>query len=165
MSRSSRELAAILGEGALCAALAVALSKISLFEGPMGGSVDLELAPLIVFAWRRGPILGACLGALGGAASGLVHQFVYSPAQALLDYPLAYACTGLSAVERGDAGRVAGLALACACQLACSVASGVLFFAEYAPPDQGPFVYSLIYNASILVPKYILSGIVAWIFR
>ena len=48
--RSSRTV--VLVEGALCIALSIVLSYIRLFRMPQGGSVNLELVPLILFAWR-----------------------------------------------------------------------------------------------------------------
>ena len=38
----------------------------------------------------------------------------------------------------------------------CAFLSGVIFFAEYAPEGQSPFVYSLLYNASYMVPEILI---------
>lgn len=164
-SRSTlRKTILILLEGGLCIAAAMVLSRISLFSVPQGGNVDLELAPLIFFTWRRGALWGCGVGALSGLCVGLLDPYIYNLAQGFLDYPLAYACVGLTPLFRRDLwGYVWGLHLAGACNLLCHVASGVLFFAQYAPEGQSPLFYSLIYNASFLLPKYVLSGIVAWI--
>lgn len=163
-SRVSRPAIACMVEGALCVALAVVLAKLDLFQLPQGGSVDLELVPLLLFAWRWGARRGIGVGALSGVVRILLGAHVYHPVQAVLDYPLAFACTGLAGLmPRRAVGRAVGTALACACQLACHVASGAIFFAQYAPEGQGPLMYSLIYNGSIIVPKYVLSTIVAWI--
>lgn len=149
MPHSFRNTMLIMLEGALCAAVAVALSRLPLFEVPQGGSVDLELAPLLVFAWHRGALWGCGVGALSGMGSGLLGSSIYAPVQGFLDYPLAYACTGLAALfRRRRLGYVWGLLLAAACQLLCHVVSGVIFFAQYAPEGQSPLVYSLIYNGS-----------------
>ena len=32
----------------------------------------------------------------------------------------------------------------------------MIFFAEYAPEGQSPFVYSLLYNASYMVPEILI---------
>ena len=60
--RSSRTV--VLVEGALCIALSIVLSYIRLFRMPQGGSVNLELVPLILFAWRRGLCWGCGAGVL-----------------------------------------------------------------------------------------------------
>jgi len=38
-----------------------------------------------------------------------------------------------------------------------SVISGVVVFASYAPEGQNPLIYSLIYNASYMLPEMLLT--------
>ena len=58
---------------------------------PQGGSVSLELLPIIFIAVRRGVVPAAVTGLLYGLLQlGLPGAFVYHPAQAALDYPLAF---------------------------------------------------------------------------
>ena len=57
--------------------------------------------------------------------------------------------------------RALSLIVAALGQITCSVISGVVFFAQYAPEGQNPLVYSIMYNAPVLGAKYLLSGIVA----
>lgn len=149
----------IMIEGALCIALSIVLSKINLFEMPQGGSVDFELVPLLLFTYKRGLKWGARAGALTGIVKILLGGYVYNVIQAVLDYPLAYAFVGLAAFHP----MILGLILAAAGQTACSVISGVVFFASYAPEGQSPLAYSLAYNVPVLGVKYILSGIAALI--
>lgn len=151
--------ASVMVEGALCIALSVVLSNLRIFRMPQGGSVNLELVPLIVFAWRHGLAWGTGAGVLTGVLNILFGGYVMHPVQALLDYPLAYGVMGLSALIPGwpFAGFLAG-GLA---QFACHVLSGVIFFSEYAK-GANPWIYSSVYNASFLAPKLILSGVVAW---
>ena len=49
-------------------------------------------------------------------------------------------------------GVVAGIAL----RMICHVLSGVIFFAEYAG-EQNPWVYSIVYNGSYLLPEAIIT--------
>ena len=57
---------AVMIEGALCIALCIVLEKINIFAMPQGGSVDFELIPLLLFAYRRGMKWGIQAGALTG---------------------------------------------------------------------------------------------------
>ena len=163
MSSSSRSTTAAMVEGALCVALAVALSKFNLFALPQGGSIDLELVPLLLFAWRRGLKWGCGAGALAGVVKILMGGYILNPVQAVLDYPLAYACTGLAALFPHWGKRVVGTVLAAAGQIACHVVSGAIFFAQYAPEGQSPWAYSIAYNTPVISLKYALSAVAAYI--
>jgi thiamine transporter len=41
--------------------------------------------------------------------------------------------------------------------------SGILFWSAYAPPQLGPVLYSAFYNASFLIPEFIISGILIYL--
>lgn len=146
-------------EGALCIALALVLTKLNLFAMPQGGSVDLELVPLLLFAYRRGPKLGILIGVLTGIMKVLTGSYVLNPVQLVLDYPLAYAFAGIAAFYP----RFLWLILAALGQLASHVISGALFFAKYAPQGWNPWLYSFIYNAPVVAAKYAISSIIALI--
>ena len=146
-------------EGALCIALAIALSKIYLFRMPQGGKIDFELVPVMIFAFRRGLKKGIFAGFLVGLLKIIFGAEMLNPLQFFLDYPLAFACTGLVAFGP----KILGLIIAACGQIACSVVSGAYFFAEYAPEGQNAWVYSFFYNAPVLGVKYLISFIVALI--
>ena len=148
---------AVMIEGALCIALCIVLEKINIFSMPQGGSVDFELIPLLLFTYRRGLKWGMLIGFLTGLVKIMLGGYMLNVIQVALDYPLAYACVGLAAFHP----RVVSIFLAAAGQIACSVISGAIFFAQYAPEGQNPWIYSLLYNTPVLGAKYILSGIVA----
>ena len=156
MSSNSKHIS-IMIEGALCIALCIVLEKINIFSMPQGGSVDFELIPLLLFTYRRGMKWGIQAGALAGVLKIFLGGYFLNVVQVILDYPLAYACVGLAAIHP----KILGLVIAAVGQITCSVISGVVFFAEYAPAGQSPFMYSLMYNAPVLGAKYLLSGIVA----
>ena len=149
----------ILTEGALCIALSFVLAKINLFTMPQGGSADFELVPLIIFTYRRGWKWGVRAGVLSGIMHILLGAYFFSPIQVILDYPIAYSFIGLVDLNPFWLGLLA----AWAGQTASSVVSGAVFFAEYAPEGQNPWVYSFFYNAPVLGAKYIVSGIAALI--
>ena len=144
-------------DGALCIALAFVLSRFILFRMPQGGSVNFELAPLILLTYKRGFKWGIISGALLGVLKILFGGYFMNVIQVLLDYPLAFACIGFAAIRP----KILGLIVAMIGTITCSVISGVVFFAEFAPEGQNPFIYSLVYNTPVLGAKYILSGITA----
>ena len=86
----------------------------------------------------------------------------------LFDYPLAFGSLGLAGIayvltkNKGKSGYgsvLLGVSLAIMGRLIFHVLSGVVFFAEYAG-DQNPWIYSIVYNATYLVPELIISLIV-----
>ncbi|MBQ2617067.1 MAG: energy-coupled thiamine transporter ThiT [Synergistaceae bacterium] len=146
-------------ECALCIALSFVLTKVNLFTMPQGGSVDFELVPLILFTYRRGWKWGLIAGTMEGVLRILLGAYFLNVAQVILDYPLAYSFVGLTDLHPFWLGLIA----AWAGMIASSVVSGAIFFAQYAPEGQNPWVYSLFYNAPVLGAKYIVSGIAAFI--
>ena len=148
----------IITEGALCLALSFVLTKINLFTMPQGGSVDFELVPLILFTYRRGWKWGIRIGILSGIMHIILGAYFYTVVQVILDYPIAYSFIGLADLHPFWLGLIA----AWAGMTASSVISGAIFFAQYAPEGQNPWVYSFLYNAPVLGVKYIVSGIAAF---
>lgn len=161
---SSHARIAVMVEGALCIALGEVLSKLNLFVMPRGSSIDIGLMPLIVFAWLRGLKWGCGAGALAGLVKILFGGYILNPLQAVLDYPLAYACTGLAALlSRSLVGKIGGAFLAALAQITCHVVSGAVFFAQYTPEGQTPWIYSITYNVPVIALKYAASIIAAYI--
>ena len=156
-STTTRKNITVMIEGALCIALCLVLEKINIFSMPQGGSVDFELIPLILFAYRRGVLKGIQAGFVAGLLKIVLGGYFLNVVQVALDYPLAYACVGLAALHP----RIIALFVAAFGQITCSVISGVVFFSQYAPEGQSPLMYSIMYNTPVLGAKYILSGIVA----
>ncbi len=141
-------------ESALCVALALVFSQLRLFQLPQGGAVTLEIVPLIVLARRWGIWRGALAGAATGFLQMILGGYVVHPLQAALDYPLAFASLGLGAI--GNRSWLGVLMAGCA-RIACHVASGVVFFASYAPEGLSPLAYSLAYNAGFMSVNIVLA--------
>ena len=148
-------------EGALCVALFVVLSYLPLYRMPQGGSLTLDLVPLIIFAWRRGAGWGCGAGTLAGVLHMMLGGFVVHPLQILLDFPLAYASMGLAGFR--SIRKPMGLVLAGFSEAACHILSGVLFFSSYAPKGMNPWIYSTVYNLTFFLPKMLICGIATWI--
>lgn len=156
----------MLSLGAICMALSSVLSMIKLFSFPQGGSITpASMLPLILFSYAFGAAPGLTLGAVYGVLQYILGPYFVSVPQVLLDYPVAFAVIGLAGLfNRAKDDRI-GLALGtvagCLGRLAASVASGVIFFAEYAPAGMNPMVYSLGYNATYMIPECIICMVVA----
>jgi len=160
----------IIAELGVAVALAVALGMLRLFALPQGGSVSLEMLPVIFVAVRRGLVPGLICGAVFGAVQlGLPGAYSLNPMQAALDYPLAFAAAGLAGLVVVRS--VNSLALAvCIGSLARFVfhfLSGLIFFAIYTPASWhahwwGAPTYSLLYNLSYIVPEAAITGIALW---
>jgi len=146
-------------------ALAAVLGQVRLFTMPQGGSVSLELLPIVFLAVRRGIVPALTAGVVYGLLQlVLPGAYVYHPAQALLDYPLAFgalAAGGLVAVT-GWRSLAAAVALACAARLVFHFLSGLIFFAEYAPGWESPWLYALTYNLLFLAPEALLTAVLLW---
>ena len=158
-SKSKHSNTVIMVEGALCVALSIVLSKFDLFRMPQGGTIDFELVPVMILAYRRGLKWGVFGGVLIGITKMLTGGYILNPVQAFLDYPLAFARVGLCAIHP----KIIGFIIAACGQILCSIVSGAYFFAEYAPEGQNPWIYSFFYNAPVLGTKYVISWIVALI--
>lgn len=150
MSITSRTMV----EGALCIALSTALYFIKFFELPQGGSITLTMLPLLIFALRNGGTMGVTVGFVAGILRLFLGAYIIHPAQALLDYPLACAAVGLAGFFPGNI--FFGISLAMLTNMFCSVLSGVIFFASYAPAGTNVWLYSIIYNGSVVVPETII---------
>lgn len=144
---------------AVAVALAAALNFVPLFKMPQGGSVALDMVPIIFLAFYRGVRPGLLAGVIYGFIDYLLAPFFVHPAQLLLDYPLAFGLLGLAGFIRGR-GPVAiglGTVLAGLLRFTAHFFSGVIFFAEYAPKGQSPWLYSALYNGSYMSVSIILS--------
>lgn len=165
--RRVRWTASMLAYAALAIALSFLLSYIRLWRMPQGGSVTAaSMLPLMLFAYAFGVAPGLLAGVAYGVMQLMQQSWVLNVWQVLLDYPIAFAMTGLAGAfsqmekQRGAATPIAlGVVLCCFLRFAASVLSGVVFFAEYAPVGQAPFVYSFLYNGAYMLPEAVLTAL------
>jgi thiamine transporter len=144
----------VLTEAAIAVALAFVLGLVALFKMPLGGSVSLEMIPLILLALRQGPVVGTVAGVAYGLLDLVIEPFMFHPVQVLLDYPLAFGALGLAGLFRPTVrGAIVGTTVAVLARFACHFVSGVVFFASYAPEGWNVYLYSAAYNAAYLVPS------------
>ncbi|MCX7827959.1 MAG: energy-coupled thiamine transporter ThiT [Thermanaerothrix sp.] len=147
----------VITEGALAAGMSVALSFLKVFQMPQGGSITLEMVPILAFATLRGVRSGALCGAASGLLQMMLQGYVVNPVQAALDYPIAFGILGVAGLKDRGLGVMLSMALAGALRLGCHVLSGVLFFASFAPKGANVWAYSFTYNATFLMPSLAIS--------
>lgn len=145
---------------ALAMALAVVASLFTVVEFPFGGSITLFR---MFFICLVGYLYGTKAGILAGIAYGLLDlllkPYVIHPVQMLLDYPVAFGFLGFAGLySKSKYGLIKGYLLGVLGRYLCHVITGFIFFSEYAG-DQHPVIYSLIYNASYIMPEAIITAL------
>ncbi len=168
---------------AVAVALAVLLGFIRLYRLPWGGSLSLKILPLVHLAITYGPRAGMAGGLAAGLVTLIVDPVILHPIQVFLDYLLPYALLGTIGIFPSWP-RV-GILAAGVLRLASHVVSGAVYFAAFTPPElnrqvyelvrdytgitlspllqewTAPWLYALLYNASVVVPETILMILIA----
>ena len=147
---------------AICIAMSFALSYLKPVQLPQGGSITIaSLLPLMIYSYMFGVKKGIFAGMIYGVLQAVQDPWIVHPAQFLLDYPIAFACIGVSGIfaktkklERFPQIQIAlGAILASVLRYASHILSGVFAFSEFAyTPDDlpmNPWVYSLGYNSFV----------------
>jgi thiamine transporter len=151
----------VLAEAALAVALAFVLGLIKVLQMPFGGSISLDMVPLILLALRQGPFVGIVAGAAYGLLDLAIEPVALHPVQVLFDYPLAFGVLGLAGFFAPTVrGAILGTVVAVLARFLCHFVSGIVFFASYAPEGWNPYVYSAAYNLAYLVPSLIIALVV-----
>ena len=153
----------MIAEAGVAIAIAQVLSFITLFHMPQGSSIKAaSMVPLMIFAYRW----GGTRGIWAGIVYGILHFLLGFKSSIhylsiILDYLVAYGVIGVCGDFKDNmTGLVSGSIVAIALRWFASVTSGAVVFASYAPQGQNPWIYSMIYNASYMVPDGILNIIV-----
>lgn len=169
MEKNKKISIKMITEGGIMIALSALLSNIIIYQAPYGGSVSAgSMVPILLFAIRWSILPGIFVGGIYGLLDFIMKPYFYHPLQMLLDYPIAFALLGLaglgyiyknSEVKSQNIRIIVGVGLGILGRLISHVLSGVIFFGEYAGL-QNPWVYSIIYNASYLIPEFIISVVI-----
>ena len=159
----------VMTEGGLMIALSVLLSQIKVYEMANGGSVTAgSMIPILLYAMRWGTLPGMFIGSLYGVLKFMLKPNFYHPIQFLLDYPIPFALLGLAGIgyiyKNEDSMKqnvliVTGVTLGIFGRFVSHVLSGAIFFAEYSG-GKNPWLYSIGYNSTYLVPELIISVII-----
>lgn len=184
MQKNTNQRVRRLVEGAVMIAVAYVLSFIKLYQMPLGGSVTLEMIPLIIMGLRNGVKWGCLTGFVHGLLQMIMgfSNVMYCPTLLsqigciLMDYLLAYTALGLAGAfakpfgERRMTGAIVGTVVYGALQFLCSFISGWLVWGSYYESigisGTALMVYSLTYNGSYMLPNTILAAlVVALLYR
>lgn len=142
-------------------ALAVVCSFICVYKMPQGGSIALTMIPILFLSIRRGPWQGMIAGALYGLISLAIDGVVYHPMSILLDYVLAFGVLGVCGFfPKNLGGIIIGSCVGVAGRFISSLLSGGILFASFAPEGQNPWIYSLGYQATYMIPELIIAVVV-----
>jgi len=165
-----------LTESAIFIAAAVILSFIKICELPAGGAVTLcSMLPIILIAYRYGILWGMLCGTVYGTVQLVLGASVLSyvtgalsvAAVIVLDYILAFAFLGLAgifrkAVKNQTLSVILGSFLVILLRYGCHVLSGATVWAGLSIPSADALLYSIIYNATYMVPEGIVLLVVAY---
>ncbi|MDD4849494.1 MAG: energy-coupled thiamine transporter ThiT [Gemmiger sp.] len=178
MSTTANSKTRILVEGALMIALATVLSYLKFFDLPQGGSITLEMLPLVLMGLRNGPKWGCFTGFVHGLLQMMLgfQNVLYCatlPSQlacVLLDYLVAFTVLGFAPVfarffKNDYVGVTVGAVAAGLLRFACSFLSGILVWGAYAPEGTPVWIYSLTYNGSYMVPNCIIMAVICLLLR
>lgn len=155
-----------LTEIAILAALAVVLDRLPLYSMPDGGSVTLAMLPILLIAWRRGFKAGLLTGFSVGLIQLLFGGYFLNLFQVGLDYLLAYATIGAAGLlsltpKKEQLGKlILGTGLAGLLRLFSHFLSGIIFYGSNAPAGVPVWRYSLVYNASYMLPMTVISMVI-----
>jgi len=157
----------MMAEIGVAVALAVVLNFFKLWRMPQGGSISLEMLPVIVIAFRWGIGAGMFSGLVYGLLQLMFGAYIIHPVQLIMDYPLPYMILGVAGIFTIRKESVLkplkmfwAVLIAGALRLIVHILSGAIFFGSYAPEGQNVWLYSTVYNASFLIPTALVTYIV-----
>ena len=146
--------------GAMCISLSFVLSYIRLLHMPQGGSITPgSMLPIMVYAYWYGPRKGILAGVAYALLQMIQDAYFVHPVQILLDYILAFGVLGCAGFFRKNL--YVGVAVSGLLRFLSHFLSGAIFFAEYAPEGMNPWLYSLGYQASCILPDLAICLVLA----
>ena len=139
-----------------------------------GGSISLEIIPIIIMGLRNGPKWGVATGFVAGVLQLMMgfSNVMYCPTLAtqigcvLLDYVVAFSVLGLA---RPFAKLIGGskitsvsvsVVIAGLLRFVCHYISGIWLWGEYAPEGQPVWLYSLTYNETYMAVNIIMATVI-----
>ena len=157
-------------ESAILVALASVLSLLKLAELPYGGSVTCaSMLPILIVAYRNGPLWGLGAGLVFSVVQLVTDLSVFSwvtgwqsvLAVALLDFVLAFIVSGLGGIFRKEnrtqaTALIYGALLVSGLRFLCHFLSGVTVWREISIPTNAAVAFSLIYNATYMIPETVI---------
>lgn len=165
-STNKPSLVRYIAVSAVMIALSTALSFVKIWQMPLGGAVTLlSMVPVCMIGLFYGTgyailpcfLYGAIQMMQGGVfAWGLTPGVLV--ACILLDYLLAFGAMSLSGLfyKKGPVLQLTGVAIALVVRFVCHLISGVVLWTNFDIYNN-PFVYSLVYNGTYMLPELVLT--------
>ena len=143
-------------------ALVVVCSMIKVMEMPMGGSITLlSMLFIVLIAYWYGAYVGIMTAVAYGLVQFVVEPIFYTVPQMIFDYPLAFGALGFAGFfNKKKWGLQVGYLVGVTGRYLFATISGVLFFGAYAPEGMHPVIYSLVYQASYIVPEALITLVI-----
>ena len=144
--------------GAICVALAYALSYVKFFSLPQGGSVTFaSMLPIILYSYMFGTRKGLVVGVVYGMLQFIQSPQFYQPMQVLLDYPIAFGALGVAGIARKIpfikgkmlAEFAVGSTIAILLRYFSHVVSGYYVFSSWAMEGYTAVSWAFVYNAFV----------------
>ena len=146
--------------GAMCISLSFVLSYIRLLHMPQGGSITPgSMLPIMVYGYWYGPRKGIIAGLAYAVLQMIQDAWFVHPAQILLDYIIAFGVLGCTGFFRKNL--YVGVVVSGMLRFLSHFLSGAIFFGEYAPEGMSPWLYSLGYQASCILPDLSICVVIA----
>ena len=164
-----------MAECAIMISLAFALSWVTLWKMPMGGSVTLaSMLPIMLIGIKYGPKIGvgtAFLYSLTQLIQAISQGdvFVYCQSAsvvalcALFDYVIPFSLLGFSGIfaKKTKVGTYIGMVTVTVMRFVCHFLTGVVIWGQWAPEGMGKVLYSIGYNGGFLLPDLAICIAVA----
>lgn len=160
----------MIAESAVMIALGTALSLVTFFTLPAGGSVTpFSMLPVLIIAYRYGLRWGIGVGTVYGLIQMVLGVSALSYATnawaavciILFDYAVAFGVLGFGGLFRKLKNQAVGFSLgviiSCALRFLCHFLTGITVWADYADGLWGVVIYSLTYNGSYMLPELIIT--------
>ena len=150
-----------LTQGAAMMAVAEILSFLPLYKLPWGGSIDLAMLPIILYAVRWGIGPGLVMSFAHGCLQMLFEGGIAIGWQSILgDYLIAYGVLGVAGLCKGKF--ALGTVVACVLRFGVHYVVGATVWASYMPevfmglPMVNPWAYSALYNGAYMLPDLVM---------
>ena len=183
MKNTMKQRILCIAEGAVIIALAYVVELLCVWLNaitgvsallPFGGTITISMLPIAYYSYRRGWIWGIGVGLVYSLLQMLLGFYI-PPANTwwaivlcvLLDYVIAFSVVGIAGLIAKPFGKYrlsgycVGAIAVCLIRFVSSFLSGVILWGSYAPEGMNVWLYSLVYNASYMIPNAILTGMFA----
>lgn len=170
MNQTKKKRLLMIAESAIMLALATALSMITFFSLPAGGSVTpFSMLPILIIAYRYGTKWGLGVGVIYGLIQMVLGLSALSYATnawaavsiILFDYVVAFGVLGFGGLFRKAKNQAigfsSGVIFACVLRFLCHFLTGITVWADYADGVWPVVIYSLTYNGSYMLPELIIT--------